>query len=139
MRVAQHLELQLADRLLLHVALLQERRRQRPVVVDALTLARTTTFIACWPKSSELTVSNWSVIVGATHTTSVVFAFLPIAFEQPRQLDSRKRGFSFLLDARTSMVRPSVVSDRLIALASSKAAPSTPDFLTRSEPARSTR
>ena len=30
--------------------------------------------IACCPNSRELTVSNWSVIVGATHTTSVVLA-----------------------------------------------------------------
>ena len=37
------------------------------------------------------------------------------------------------------MQRPSVVSDWLMALASSKPAPSTPLFLTRSEPARSTR
>jgi hypothetical protein len=49
------------------------------------------------------------------------------------------RGEGGVLEASTSMQRPRVVSDWLMALASSKAAPSTPDFLTRSEPARSTR
>ena len=106
----------------------------------AFTLARTTTFIACCPNSKELTVSNWSVIVGATHTMRQVFAPPPIAFESSRvSFDSRNGGRSFLLDANISMQRPSVVSDWLIAFASSNALPSTPDFLTRSDPARSTR
>ena len=108
--------------------------------VEAFTRARTTTFIACWPNSRELTVSNWSVIVGATHTTSVVLAAPPIALESSRvSLLSRNGGRSFLLDARISMHLPRMVSDWLMALASSKALPSTPDFFTRSEPARSTR
>ena len=42
-------------------------------------------------------------------------------------------GRSFLLEASISMHRPRMVSDWLIALASSKALPSTPDFFTRSD------
>ena len=92
--------------------------------VEAFTRARTTTFIACWPNSRELTVSNWSVIVGATHTTSVVLAAPPIALESSRvSLLSRNGGRSFLLDARISMHLPRMVSDWLMALASSKALP----------------
>ena len=65
----------------------------------------------------------------------------PNAFDSSRvSFDSRKGGLPLWAPRRAPRTqRPSVVSDWLMALASSKAAPSTPDFLTRSEPARSTR
>mmetsp|Transcript_11226 Transcript_11226/g.34585 ORF Transcript_11226/g.34585 Transcript_11226/m.34585 type:complete len:227 (+) Transcript_11226:989-1669(+) len=109
--------------------------------VVAFTLARTTTFIACCPNSSELTVSNLSLIVGATQTTRQVLAAPPNAGESSRvSFDSRKGGRSRLLsEARASMHRPSVVSDWLIDLASSKLCPCTPERFILSEPAKSTR
>mmetsp|Transcript_5863 Transcript_5863/g.12829 ORF Transcript_5863/g.12829 Transcript_5863/m.12829 type:complete len:206 (-) Transcript_5863:477-1094(-) len=108
--------------------------------VEALIFALTTTFIACSPNSSELVVSKASETVGATQTINVVFAAPPMAFDSNRvSFESRNGGRSFFPEDRISMHRPRVVSDRLIALASSSAAPSTPDFLIRSEPAKSTR
>mmetsp|Transcript_15282 Transcript_15282/g.32558 ORF Transcript_15282/g.32558 Transcript_15282/m.32558 type:complete len:274 (-) Transcript_15282:194-1015(-) len=119
-------------------AMSEAASEERSVV--ALTFARTSTFMACCPNSSELTVSNLSVMVGATQTMRVVRAAPPMAWESSRvSFDSRKGGRSFFFEARISMHLPSVVSDWLMAFASSNAAPSTPLFLTRSDPARSTK
>ena len=108
---------------------------------DAFTLACTLTDMACWPNCSEFSVSNESEAVGATHTISTVLARPPKAPDSSRvSFVSRKGGRPPLGPAaRACTHRPSVVSELLIAIASSNACPVTSDFLTRSEPARSTR
>ena len=109
--------------------------------IEAFTLACTLTDMACCPKLSELTVSNESDAVGATQTSNTVLARPPKADESRRvSLVSRKGGLPPLGPAASACTqRPSVVSELLMATASSKAWPCTSDFLTRSEPARSTR